>query len=534
MINRHDNYFPSAALVVLVALCLLLLPWLGLTLFYSKGEPREAVVAMSMLQSGDWILPVSYGGDMPYKPPFVAWIIAALAKLLNGGTVNEYISRLPSAIAAIAMIMGGFSWARRIRGDRFAVIFSFVTIGSFEVFRASVACRLDMVLTACMVGAIYIMYEIREGKRRHKWPLYLAVILLLTCATLTKGPVGALLPCMVIGVYKLFRHDNFFATFFGMLGLAAVALGLSAWWYYLAWVEGGDNFYNLMYEENIGRLLGQMSYGSHVKPLWYNFATLALGLLPWTVLLLALCFGRRRGPLLPHMQTAGLLCVVAAVVIIGFYCIPESKRSVYLLPAYPFICYGITSAIEAKATSKAMRFFAWFIALIAIAAPMIIIAAQIWAVPGLRLAPVPWWGYILLLLPLAAGIAWIANRHSPVGHIVVAVWAIYMAYLSAGMPAVLNPRSDFRAIERLQALQAPEIVSINTDWAHRFYSLNFYLGDRLRALDTPADAIALPTGSAVLYPLHSDTTGLTPYFRFEPLLDRSADHRDAIGLAIRQ
>ena len=67
MENRVQPNMPGAAALVAVAVCLLLLPWLGETLFYSKGEPREAIVAMSILDSGDWILPVSYGGDIPYK-----------------------------------------------------------------------------------------------------------------------------------------------------------------------------------------------------------------------------------------------------------------------------------------------------------------------------------------------------------------------------------------------------------------------------------------------------------------------------------
>ena len=38
---------------------LVIIPFLGETIFYSKGEPREAIVAYSMLESGNWIS-VSY------------------------------------------------------------------------------------------------------------------------------------------------------------------------------------------------------------------------------------------------------------------------------------------------------------------------------------------------------------------------------------------------------------------------------------------------------------------------------------------
>ena len=80
---------------------LVILPFLGETIFYSKGEQRAAIVAFSLLESGNWILPVNYGTDIAYKPPFLYWAIAAISSLCGG--VSEYSSRLPSAIAFLAI-----------------------------------------------------------------------------------------------------------------------------------------------------------------------------------------------------------------------------------------------------------------------------------------------------------------------------------------------------------------------------------------------------------------------------------------------
>ena len=79
---------PGAALLLFYALAILLLPWLGETLFNSKGEPREAIVAVSILESGNWILPTNYGGDIPFKPPFLAWLMSIFAIIFNGGIVS--------------------------------------------------------------------------------------------------------------------------------------------------------------------------------------------------------------------------------------------------------------------------------------------------------------------------------------------------------------------------------------------------------------------------------------------------------------
>ncbi len=531
--NRNaSSYFPSGGLVVLAAAALLLIPWLGETLFYSKGEPREAIVGLSILESGNWILPTNYGGDIPFKPPFLGWLIAALAWLLNGGVVNEFISRLPSALAAIGMICGGYVWARRERGVRFAMIFSFVTLCSFEVFRAALACRLDMVLTACMVGGIYLIYSAEE-LRKHRFARYLGAWVLLSCAALTKGPVGSLLPCFICGVYLLLRRRSFFGSLLKMLGLALAALLPLAWWGYEAYLQGGDDFFRLMMEENIDRLFSRMSYESHEQPFWYNFVTLAAGLLPWTVLLLAACFNRRRSPLsLP--TGAGLLSLCAAVLTVAFYTIPASKRSVYLLPAYPFICYGITCVIESANSRRALRFFAWFMAVLAVLAPIALVALQWIDIPKLATATIPWWGYAVLLLPMACGIGWFCNRHSAAGHLCVTVWAMYLAYVAVGMPLFLNPKSDSRALPLITEGN-PQVINLMPQEGYRLYSLNFYLGDKLRTVSGVAEAATYPKGTVLLIPAGSDTTGLSRDFELAPeFLPRSADHRHRVDMAVRR
>ena len=61
MSDRKKAFWFIALLSVLVVV-----PFLGETIFYSKGEPREAIVALSMLESGNWILPVNYGTCLLY------------------------------------------------------------------------------------------------------------------------------------------------------------------------------------------------------------------------------------------------------------------------------------------------------------------------------------------------------------------------------------------------------------------------------------------------------------------------------------
>lgn len=131
-LTPRNSYFILAAIAAVT-----LLPFLGETLFYSKGEPREAIVAVSMLNTGDWILPESNGDEIPYKPPFMAWCIAIFS--LIHGHVTEYLSRLPSALALIGMILWCYGFFKRRISWTHAFAAGLITLTAFEVYRAGMA-----------------------------------------------------------------------------------------------------------------------------------------------------------------------------------------------------------------------------------------------------------------------------------------------------------------------------------------------------------------------------------------------------------
>ena len=510
--KKRGIFLSTTGFVLFIGLILLWLPWLGETPFYSKGEPREALVAVSMLQSGDWILPVSCG-EMPYKPPFMAWLIAIFAWLFNGGVVNEFVSRLPSTIAAIAMIMAGYQWAKGAKDKHFALVMALVTATSFEVFRAAEACRVDMVLTAAMVGAMYVIYEIRERRGRDNVGWYCAAAALLTVATLTKGPVGALLPCLAGGIYLLTRGDNFWKSLVKMLILCIVSFVLPALWYYAAWKRGGDAFIDLAWEENIGRLTGTMSYHSHENPFYYNFITIIAGMLPWTLLAILALFRWktfRQWPLKP----SALLALVTALTVIIFYCFPASKRSVYLLPAYPFMAYGIAVIVESLRGSGATRFFGRLMAFIGIAAPVIVALVELIPnnfFPGFHLHG--WLSWFLLLLPIGVTAWWWFCARSTSEVALPVVWALLVCYSGSIMPAVFhNPLKTDATLARFESLKAthrPLYVIGSANKAGLAYWSNFYLGDRMRRVDNMEQANALPAGVSLWIPAPQDTLGLS-------------------------
>ena len=514
--NLRIRLFWITALLCFLSLFL----FLGHSNFHTRGEPREALVAMAMLEDGNWTLPITNGTDIAYKPPMFHWAIAILSTIANG--INEYTSRMPSAIALAAMVLVGFGFYAKRRGAAVAFLAALITLTNFEVHRAGVACRVDMVLAALMVLALYALYRWTErGMRGVPW----WGILCLSGAFLTKGPVGVVLPCGVVAAFAWIRGQGFMRICVRYIGVVVAACMLPALWYIAAWKHGGDQFLALVIEENVLRFLGKMTYASHENPWPYNVMTVVAGFVPYSILLLLSLFTLKYSRItskpkewwgtfvsyIKQMDDTRLFSLLSIVIMFVFYCIPKSKRSVYLLPIYPFIAYFIAEYIVylVKNKPQSVRWFNAFMYGLGVTLTAAFAIVRSGLIPhalfegkraaenlaflnALETLPLSLGNLVIILIPLAVAILYFKwpkaitlsqqKRQALYGPIMA--FAVFFALDGVYQPAILNTKSNKPIAERVQTL-APEgnIYSYITIMAegnrlHPF-TLNYYLGNRV-------------------------------------------------------
>lgn len=519
-----NNNYNKAFTIVCVIAVMLTVPFLGLTDFYSKGEPREAVVAYTMVEHGNWILPINNGGDIPYKPPFFHWCIA-LFSLLQGH-VSEFTSRLPSALALVAMSVAGFVFFAKRKNANMALLATLLSLTAFEVHRAGINCRVDMVNTAFMVGALFLMFRWWErGKHTMPW----LAILCMSGATLTKGPVGMLLPCAVMGVFMLTQRESLGSTVWRLGLTALLSLVLPLCWYYSAYLQGGDEFLRLVKEENIDRLLGKMAYESHENPFWYNFLTLITGWLPYTLLfvfsLFVLPWKRfSKSGFMQSVRRAEPMQVfvwLAFGLILFFYCIPKSKRSVYLLPCYPFMAWLMAQYVVWLVANRlsAVKAYAWLMSVLGVVLSVAFVVLKTGVVPdtlfhgkhaadniamlhALESISVSPSHLLFALLPAVVGVATIMTllkkddtlRNRVVWLSLSVVVALFLALDSTFQPAVLNTKADKSLAPQIeQRFDMTKMYSYMSSPMLHFFSLNFYLGDRIQQFEKvkPEDGVLM-------------------------------------------
>lgn len=341
--------------------------------FFSRGEGREALNAASVLR-GEWLLPHGYGGVVASKPPLLHWLIAAFGWW--GGAITEMASRLPSFLAAL-----GGTWVvvRRTPPSRRWMV-ALVLLSSFEWIRAAVSCRVDMVHAAPLVVALLLWPTLRTARTEHTRSLVIGG-LLTAASTLAKGPVAILLSSLIFGGWFIVEERKFgvsIGQFFRRFAIwQGVALTVAGLWYGAAFLLGGAEFRDTVLSENVGRFTSTMTVVPHHHGVGYLAATLAVGFLPWTIVMVmtllpavrsafsfetvrAVAVGPREGRLLPRFRRSLLFlraqlgslpafdryALLVGAVVFVFYSIPGSKRGVYLLVGYPFYAMLIGRLLE--------------------------------------------------------------------------------------------------------------------------------------------------------------------------------------------
>jgi 4-amino-4-deoxy-L-arabinose transferase-like glycosyltransferase len=351
----------AAGAVMLYVACAATVP------FYTRGEPREALAVRAMLAGGDVLLPWRQPGELARKPPFYHWLAGAV--LAAGVRPDELALRLPSigaAAAGVAMVAGV---AAQRGGWGAAALAAAVLATSLEWMRAATTARVDMTLAAAVTAATLLWW--RAANAPSPAPLVRAGSLAAAAAVLTKGPVGALLPVLVLLADAVLSRrprarlrpllDPWAA---GLLVVPPLA------WYAAALVRGGAAFaHTHVLEENVFRFLG-VGHVPHVHSALYYPPVLAGGLLPWTpaVVLGVVDAWRRREPL-------DRFLLAWAAVVVAFYTLAAGKRSVYLLPAYPPLAVLAGMGLAQRLAARPARWWPWVAAVPAVLALAVALGA---------------------------------------------------------------------------------------------------------------------------------------------------------------
>ncbi len=302
---------------------------------WHHGEAREGLVVQGIVHTHQWILPMR-NGEMPSKPPFFHWL-AAIPAFVFGPI--DWVVRLPSAIAAAIMAAVTFFMGREMGGRRVGWLAAGALLGMQEFWVSGTQARVDMVFATCVSVALAgFFFWYRNGHRGARAACYIAS----ACAVLAKGPVGLVLPAiMIVGFLAVEGRLRSLWTFWSW-PLTAVVLLLDLGWYALAYDTGGNEFLTLQIAiENFDRFFGHGPFSTENTSL-NTLTWLANQTLPWNLVLVWSLIRWIKGA---REDGAGRFLHAWWISIFLVFLVAARSRAVYLLPMYPAIALLAARAI---------------------------------------------------------------------------------------------------------------------------------------------------------------------------------------------
>lgn len=336
-------------IVLLLALCgALYFPYLGATPFFDKGEPREALAVQDIVQRGEWLFPLKRATAIPSKPPLFHWSAALTYQV--SGTLNEATIRFPSAFYAILGVLLIYVLGRRLFGAAVGLLAAAILATTMIYQNQALSARVDMTLCFFVTASLVLFYALYRGLLGN--PLwYFALYGLVGLGTLAKGPLGILLPGLVIAVFLALKRRWDLILKFAFHPGVVLALILIIGWYGLAISRGGEGFVNRqLLSENVSRFFGG---SGHSHPVYYYLGYFFTMALPWGLFLPFLiwdgCKKDWRG------GDDRLFLLVWFAVMFVFFSLAAGKRPVYLLPIYPALALLLADWLHRQVAGVGIR-----------------------------------------------------------------------------------------------------------------------------------------------------------------------------------
>ncbi|MDI3262100.1 MAG: glycosyltransferase family 39 protein [Fulvimonas sp.] len=442
------------ALVVLGAGIGLRDPW-------PPDEPRFALVARQMLETGQWLFP--HRGHELYadKPPLLMWCEALMFALTRGWR-GAFL--LPSLLAGLGTLIVLYRTARRLWDARIGLYAAALLLATFQFVEVVRHAQIDPLLLFCITAgnAGILVHCLRGPDWRAFWLGCFAAGL----GVVAKG-VGVLALLMLLP-YLWARRRGWPVTFAQRrraaedhgpaagpqadrlaspgdgwrwaAGALAFLLPILAWLapMLIAALGSGDAerlayVHDLLFHQTAERYADSWQ---HREPAWFFLRVMIVDWLPVS-LLIPLLVPRWREDLRRH-EARVLLPLAWWMLALVFFSLTPGKRELYILPAVPMVALAIAPHLDALLARRWLQRTAFVLAVLAGTAAVV---AGAWAwlkhphaaqriAAGYELTDggrALWWSVIAAGVPFLVAAAWLRPRRGVIALVagMAAAWVIW-------------------------------------------------------------------------------------------------------------
>lgn len=371
----HGPLLLPISVLWLVVICwLAFFNGLGSLGLMDKTEALFVEVGRQMHERGEWITPWWNGRTFFDYPVWGYWMVALSFRLFG---ISAWAARFPAALAASAVVIASFLllwWlapeteSRLRRWSRAALAAGVLATTPAWIGWGRTATT-DIFLSSSVALTLMAFLLARSRQGFAAALARCAIALFAGIAVLAKGPVGLLLPVLVIAVFLTLQGEwRFWLRPLRIAAMALLFLGVALPWYAAAAQRHGDAFLGgFLAFSNVQRFTTVIY--DHPGPPWFYLPWLLLLLLPWSFFLPQSlgrvrlpCLGSRSGCAETQADAVSLLLLLWLLIVVGFFSAAATKLPGYILPAIPaasmLICLWFMPLQAVAPTGRAARWSA--------------------------------------------------------------------------------------------------------------------------------------------------------------------------------
>lgn len=318
---------------------------LGFPSIADSDEAFYAESAREMVESGDWLTP-HFNYIYRFEKPVLYYWLAGLSYVTLG--VSEMTARLPSAFAGLGLTLVTFFSARRWYDNSTGFLAGAITATSFGYVAMARQALPDLTLAFFLSLSIWASLRLwcdpppgrpteDSSGNRNLW--ILTAGLGMAGGILTKGPLGIIIPCLVVIPLIVWQSRTLYRRpHFPLRDVLLLLLSVgffAAPWYLLMTLEHGPEYLDRFFlAENFDRFA--TARYNDPRPFWYYVPIVIGGMLPWSPFMLLwlrdiLTAIRRRVFFTgPDLQLAWW-----AIAPVLFFSLSIGKQPRYILPILP-------------------------------------------------------------------------------------------------------------------------------------------------------------------------------------------------------
>jgi len=291
---------------------------LGAPTVWDNDEGQMLGSSLEMVKSGEYLTPHLNSQIYFHKPPLYAWLTALVFKLFG---FTEFWGRFWAAVFGIAGVYLTYLFAKSLYNERTGLISALIIAVSPLYIVLSRMALVDIVLTFFITLSIYFFYLGYKSPIDKKW--FYFMYLAMGLGTMTKGPLGILVPVLAIGLFLIIERKLSFIKEMAIVKGLALYLLVASPWFIIETIREGSYFLKIIFGQFLFSIY-MSPMQQHPGPVYYYLFVILLGFIPWSGLFVSAIFKK------PNYLLLSLFLVMLAI-----FSTASTKVPGYFLPAFP-------------------------------------------------------------------------------------------------------------------------------------------------------------------------------------------------------